>query len=67
MMEFFGWLAFAFIGAYLAAALGAMIGIKGGMGGLQDIPAALFLAAVSAISWLAFVAWLSPFSIGWAP
>jgi hypothetical protein len=66
MMEAIGWLSFAFVGAYLAATLGAMLAIKGGMSGLQDIPGVLLLAAVSAISWLAFVAWLSPLSIGWA-
>lgn len=62
MMEAIGWAATAGSGAYIAFSVCALLaGISGG--GLEAIPRMIVAGWLGAAAWIAFVLWLSPYSI----
>jgi hypothetical protein len=64
-MILIGWIAIAVIGGYAVFAATLTASLWALRGGLEVIPAALFLAACATAIWLGVVAWLSPLAIGW--
>lgn len=63
MIGFLGWFFLAMGGAYALGGLAVFLVAGAGPRGLESIPAALFLGAVVALSWIALVIWWSPLSI----
>jgi hypothetical protein len=63
MIEFIGWMATAFVGAYVVGAVVFVVSTTVSRGGLESIPAGLFLGGLSAITWLCLVAYWSPLTI----
>ena len=62
MIEILGWMAFAFGGGYMVGGVGFLIGA--GKGGLESLGVGIGMAAIFAMAWVCFVAWLSPLTIG---
>jgi len=63
MMQTFGWVVFIVGGAWLAFNASLIVGLTFIRGGLESIPATLFVSGLAAVAWLSFALWLSPFSI----
>ena len=63
MMQTFGWVVFIIGGAWLSFNAALIVGLTCIRGGLESIPASLFVSGLAAVAWLCFSVWLSPFSI----
>jgi hypothetical protein len=62
-MQVFGWIIFIFGGAAFVGKTGTTLALIVLRGGLEAIPPALVVGALSAIVWLAVTLYLSPFGI----